>query len=215
MKLYVKGSRLAWAESLFTPETSDQPNAKPKFQSRFIIEATTLGFVGDANPESGTGRTAGYRYGDFKEQLSKGILAVATKAFGAQTPNILAQLKETKRLILHSGVEVGNKRGYEGNHYFNAGSKYRPVLLKNGAPIVETDGTLYPGCYVDVVCDLWAGPSYNKAPMVGVTLLGVVFNRDSERLAGGAMAAEDDFAPVAPEAQAKAETSGAGAASLF
>jgi len=217
MKLYVKGTRLAWAESLFVAKAkADDPTSKPKYQSTFIVEKDTLGFAGDANPDTPAGRQKGYKFLPFKEALAAGIRKVATEKFGVNTETTLAQLKAQNRLILHDGAEKGEKPGYVGNSYFNASNAIRPMLLSSlGEPVTERDGLFYPGCYVIGVFDLWAGPNAKKQNMVGISLLGVQFLRDGDRLAGGSVAAADDFEPLPGADAAKIEKSGDGAASLF
>lgn len=217
MKFYVKGARLAYAQSLFEAKAGkpmpDNPNPKAKYQGTFIVEPSTLGFAGEANPESAIGMSKGFKFGDFKAALQHAIVTVAQEKLGAQWQALLAQLKAQNRLILHDGAEKALKPGYAGNHYFNASADLRPVLrAKNGAALNAADGVLYPGCYVDAAFDVWAFPQRNS---VNITLLAVTFSHDGERLAGGATATEDDYAAVPPEAQAKAAASGQGAQALF
>lgn len=217
MKFYVKGARLAYAQSLFEAKagkpTPDNPNPKPKFQGTFIIEPGTLAFAGDANPESAAGMAKGYKFGEFKGALQSAIVAVAQEKLGPQWQQILAQLKAQNRLILHDGAEKALKPGYAGNHYFNASSDLRPMLRhKNGAQLNASDGVLYPGCYIDGAFDVWAFPQRSS---VNITLLAVTFSHDGERLAGGATASEDDYAAVPAEAQQKAAATGQGARALF
>lgn len=217
MKFYVKGARLAYAQSLFEAKVGkpmpDNPNPKPKFQGTFIVLPTTLAFAGDANPDSAVGQQKGYKFGDFKTALTLAITSVAQEKLGTNWQALLGQLKAQNRLILHDGAEKALKPGYAGNHYFNASSDLRPVLrAKNGAQLQAADGVLYPGCFIDGAYDVWAFPQRNS---VNITLLAVTFNADGERLAGGATASEDDYAAVPAEAQQKAAATGQGAASLF
>ena len=217
MKFYVKGARLMWAESLFTAKanqpTPDNPNPKPKYQGTFVVESGTLAFAGDAHPESPVGATKGYKFGPFKPELSKAILAAANEKFGPQAPTILATLKAQNRLVLHDGAEKGEKAGYVGNFYFNASNATRPAMrMLNGAQVEGKDGVFYPGCYVDGVFDVWAFPQRES---VNISVLAVTFVRDGERIAGGVSASEDDYAPVAEGAQQAAADTGKGAASLF
>lgn len=217
MKFYVKGARLAYAQSLFEAKagkpTADNPNPKPKYQGTFIVEPTTLAFAGDANPDGALGQSKGYKYGDFKAALQLAIVTVAQEKLGPQWQALLGQLKAQNRLILHDGAEKALKPGYAGNHYFNASADLRPVVqLPNRSPITAADGIVYPGCYVDGVFDVWAFPQRSS---VNITLLAVTFAKDGERLAGGATASEDDYAAVPAEAQQKAAATGQGAASLF
>lgn len=217
MKLYVKGARLMWAESLFTAKanapTPDNPNPKPKHQGTFVVEPSTLAFAGDANPENPLGMSKGYKFGAFKIELSRGILAVADEKFGPKAQTILAKLKAQNRLILHDGAEKGDKAGYVGNFYFNASNPVRPHMrLPTGASIEAKDGVFYPGCYVDGVFDVWAFPQRES---VNLSVLAVTFARDGERIAGGLVASEDDYAPIPDTAKQTVDASGKGAASLF
>jgi hypothetical protein len=217
MKFYVKGARLAYAQSLFEAKAGkpmpDNPTPKAKYQGTFIVEPKTLAFAGDANPESAVGVSKGYKFGDFKSALQLAITTVAQEKLGPQWQAILAQLKAQNRLILHDGAEKAMKPGYAGNFYFNASADLRPVLRhKTGAQLQATDGVLYPGCYVDASFDVWG---YPQRQSVNITLLVVTYAGDGERLAGGVTASEDDYAAVPAEAQAKAVATGGGAASLF
>lgn len=217
MKFYVKGARLAWAQQLFEAKAGkpmpDNPNPKAKYMGTFIVEPTTLAFAGDANPESAAGLAKGYKFGDFKTELQKAIIAVAQEKLGPNWQALLGQLKAQNRLILHDGAEKALKPGYAGNHYFNASADLRPVVrAKNGAQLQASDGVVYGGCYVDGAFDVWAYPQRNS---VNITLLAVTFSHDGERLQGGATASEDDYAAIPAEAQQQAAATGKGAASLF
>lgn len=217
MKFYVKGARLAYAQSLFEAKagkpTPDNPNPKPKYQGTFIVLPTTLAFAGDANPESAIGLSKGYKFIDFKQALTLAITTVAQEKLGPQWQALLGQLKAQNRLILHDGAEKALKPGYAGNHYFNASSDLPPVLrAKTGHGLTAKDGVLYPGCFVDAAFDVWAFPQRSS---VNIALLAVTFSHDGERIAGGATASEDDYAAVPAEAQAKAVATGQGAAALF
>jgi hypothetical protein len=181
----------------------------------FIIEPGTLGFAGDANPDSPAGQAKGYQFGDFKAELSKAIVEAATGKWGAKAMEVLGQLKAQNRLPLHDGAEKGSTPGYAGNFYMNASNDIRPqVRHTNGAQLQQSDGVIYSGCYADGVVDVWAmDNAWGKR--VNCSLLGVVFSHDGEKLAGGSTASEDDFAPPAKSEVEKAAASGNGAAGLF
>lgn len=216
MKFYIKGARLSYTKTLFTAERAKgQTDGTPKFSVACIIEPGTLGFAGDANPESPSGQAKGYKYGDFKNELSKAIVEAANGKWGAKAMEVLGQLKAQNRLPLHDGAEKGSTPGYAGNFYLNASNEIRPqVRHKNGAQLQQSDGVIYSGCYADVVVDIWAMDN-QWGKRVNASLLGVVFDRDGEKLAGGSTASEDDFAPPAKSEVAAAAASGSGAAGLF
>lgn len=230
MKLYLKGARLAFTPSLFEAKQIQQPGgtlSKPKFSCVAIIEPTTLGFVGEANPDSPAGKTAGLQWKKPTVAFSEAIISVAKAKWGeaptadgkgGTQPNymvMVGQLKAQNKLPLHDGGEKATVPGFAGNFYCNASSDMRPVVRnRNGAALNGSEGVVYPGCYGDVVVDVWA-QSNQHGKRVNSTLMSVTFSHDGERLAGGATASQDDYAAVDEVAQEKATTTGAGAASLF
>lgn len=66
----------------------------------------------------------------------------------------------------------------------NASDSQRPhALHRNLKPLNESDGVLYPGCYVNLSISLWAqNNKYGKR--VNANLLGVQFVGDGESLGG-------------------------------
>jgi len=214
MKFYIKGARLSYVQSLFEAKVVNN-QGKPKFSVASIIEPATQGFAGDANPDAPAGQAKGYRYGDFKAELSKAILAVATEKWGAKAMEVLLLLKAQNRLPLHDGSEKGATPGYAGNLYMNASNEIRPMVRnKNGAQLQASDGVIYSGSYGDVVVDIW--PQDNQfGKRVNASLMAVTFNRDGDRLAGGVAATDDDYAAIPETTQATAAATGAGAGALF
>lgn len=84
--------------------------------------------------------------------------------------------------------------GYEGHWAVKCANTIRPKLLnKDKSPILEEDGILYAGCYVNVLFDIWIqNNSYGKR--ANANLLGLQFAKDGEPLGGGSSVAdEDDF----------------------
>ena len=214
MKLYVKGARLSFTQSLF--EAQPGPNGgKAKFSCAVIVEPGTLGYAGEANPDSAAGKAAGLKFGPFLEAASKAILDVAGKKWGPKRDEMIGTMKAKNMLFLHDGSEKGEVPGYKGNKFFNASNQIRPVIRdKTGAQLEAKDGVIYAGCYADVVVDVW--PQDNQfGKRVNASLLSVTFSHDGERLAGGATASADDYAEIPSDQQEKAQTSGQGAASLF
>jgi len=219
MKMYLKGARLNYVQSLFTAQAA-KGSTKAKFSISSIIEPTTKAYFGEMNPESVGGKAAGLQWGDPKAEFSKGIVAVATATWGAKAMEVLQQLKAQNRLCLHDGAEKAATPGYAGNLYVNASSDIAPHVRhkQTGAQLTGTSGVIYSGCYGDVILDVWAqdpkaNPEWGKR--VNAALLGVAFSHDGERLAGGAVASEDDYAAIPEGAQKEAVKSGDGAASIF
>lgn len=219
MKLYLKGARLAYTPTLFEPKivksAQNEASSKAKFSVASIIEAATRAYAGEKNPDSAGGIAEKLQWGDAKAAFSAAIVAVATEKWGAKAMEVVQTLKAQNRLPLHDGAEKALTPGFAGNLYMNSSSDLRPVVRnRNGAALQASDGVIYPGCYADVCVDIW--PQDNQfGKRVNATLLAVTFNHDGERLAGGAVASEEDYAAIPAETQAAAAASGKGAANLF
>ena len=214
MKLYVKNARLSFTQSLFEAQAGPQ-GGKVKFSVAVIVEPSSLGYAGEANPDSAAGKAAGLKYGPFLEAASKAITDAAGKKWGPKSGEVVQSMKAQNRLFLHDGAEKESIPGYAGNKFFNANNEIRPVIRhKNGAQLDAKDGVIYAGCYADVVVDVW--PQDNQfGKRINASLLSVTFSHDGERLAGGSTASADDYAEIPAEQQAAAVATGQGAASLF
>ncbi len=140
--------------------------------------------------------------------LKQALTEVAKEKWGAKAAEVYKGLKASDRLCLHDGASKTQYAGYEGNLFVNSVNELRPTTLDgNRNPVVAADGKLYSGCYVNAVIELWAQD--NKfGKRINASLLGVQFNADGERLAGGSVASEDDFEEI-PDA------GGDGAADVF
>jgi ssDNA-binding protein len=148
-------------------------------------------------------------------ELQKALIAAATEKWGAKTDEVLKGLKAGDRLAIHDGDAKTDYDGYAGNLFLNASNKIRPLVIDgNRAPLQAVDGKPYSGCYVNAIVELWAQDN-QFGKRINASLLGVQFLRDGERLAGGGVAAADDFEELPAAAQEKAAATGAGAASLF
>jgi len=128
--------------------------------------------------------------------LKKAMQTVAKEKWGEKAPAVYKQLQAQDRLALHDGVTKSQYEGYDGRMFINATNSLRPTVLdRDKTPLVATDGRLYAGCFVNAVVELWAMD--NKfGKRVNASLMGVQFFADGDRLAGGAVASEDDFEPI-------------------
>lgn len=84
--------------------------------------------------------------------------------------------------------------GYEGHMALKAASTKRVLLIDaDKTPLVEEDGRLYAGCYVNASLEFW----YSEHPKGGKQILGnllaVQFKRDGETFSDGAGGSIDDF----------------------
>lgn len=149
------------------------------------------------------------------QAISAAIVAVAQAKWGAKADDILKSLKAADRLPLHDGDAKSQYQGYAGNFFINASNKMRPLVIgPNREPLTAADGKPYSGSYGNMIVQFWSQDnSYGKR--INASLLGAQFVKDGERLAGGGVAAADDFEAIPEQAQAVAAATGAGAASLF
>jgi len=155
------------------------------------------------------------RTGPQIEAAQKAIVEAATEKWGAKAGDTLKVLKAADKLAVHDGDAKSDYDGYAGTYFVNASNKIRPLVIgQNREPLVASDGKPYSGCYVNAIVEFWAQDN-QFGKRVNASLLGVQFVRDGERLAGGGVAAADDFEAIPGAEAEKAATSGAGAASLF
>lgn len=184
--------RLAFP-NLFEPKAA-QAGGKEKFSAAFIFPRT--------HPQIA--------------ELQKLIGDVAAVKWGAKATDVLKALKASDKLCVHDGDAKGDTSGYAGNLFLNASNDIRPTVLGSGpdgrSPVTAADGKLYPGCYVNAIIQVWAQDN-QFGKRVNASLLGVQFLRDGERLAGGGVAAADDFEAI-PQTEAP-KTAASGAAGLF
>lgn len=153
-----------------------------------------------------------------KEVLLKAINEVATAKWGAKSGDVLVALKASDKLCLHDGDAKADTAGYKGNLFVNASNEIRPTALAGGPdgrqPTTAAEGKLYAGCYVNGIVEVWAQDN-QFGKRVNASLLGVQFVKDGERLAGGGVAAADDFEALPTTAVETAAATGQGAKALF
>jgi hypothetical protein len=152
------------------------------------------------------------------QELQKAVQDTATEKWGGKAGDVLKRLKAADRLCVHDGDSKSDYEGYAGNYFINASNKIRPLIIGGGpdgrAPLVASDGKPYSGCYVNVIVEVWAQAN-QFGERVNASLLGVQFTADGERLAGGSVAAADDFEALPGTDAAKVAATGQGAAALF
>ncbi len=150
-----------------------------------------------------------------KQVVVDAMVAAAKEKWGVDADKVLAALKAGDRLCLHDGDSKPDADAYPGNLFLNASNKTRPLVIgPQREPLVAADGKPYSGCYVNAIVEIW--PQDNQfGKRINASLLGVQFLRDGERLAGGGVAAADDFEQIPEAGKAAAAASGGGAASLF
>lgn len=128
---------------------------------------------------------------------------------------MLAQLKAQDRLPVHDGDAKSEYDGYAGHLFVNSSNKIKPLVIDGQRNnLVPSDGKPYSGCFVNAIVEIWAQDN-QFGKRVNASLLGVQFLADGERLAGGSVAAADDFEAIPVKGQEAAAASGQGAKSLF
>ena len=90
--------------------------------------------------------------------------------------------------------------GYEGQMALKGGSTKRVLIIdKDKTPLVEEDGRLYAGCYVNAIVEFW----YSDHPLGGKqilgNLLGVQFAKDGDSFGDNTGASIDDFDEIDDE----------------
>lgn len=88
----------------------------------------------------------------------------------------------------------GDDKEYDGytNHFsIKATTKKRPTLVnRDKTPIVEEDGIIYAGCYVNASIDIWVmDNSYGKKVLA--SLNAIQFVKDGEAFGNGSSGADD------------------------
>lgn len=175
MKIKLKNVRIAFAHGVFVPQQSE--NGKSQFSATFLF------------PPDGEAHKA----------LKVVIDDVGTQAFTKEWPAIKKQKLAKDKLVIHDGDLQTKYEGYAGNLYVLAYNRIRPeVRNTDTTPLVQEDGKLYSGCYVDVILDVSAYNSKSYGPQVSVTLMGVQLRSEGEPLSGGAPRPEEsDFETIA------------------
>ena len=190
-KQHIANVRLTFPQ-LFEPK---QVNGQgdPKFSSAFLVPKN--------HPQLGA--------------IKEAMVAAATEKWAAKASEVLKQLQAADKLCLHDGDAKSDYDGYAGNFFINASNKIRPLVIgPQREPLVAVDGKPYSGCYVNAIVEFWAQDN-QFGKRVNASLLGVQFVKDGERLAGGGVAAADDFEALPQAEGAKVAAATGGASSLF
>lgn len=134
-------------------------------------------------------------------KMLQGIMVqLADEKWGEKGAQTLKSLLVGKKVFLRDGDEKADYAGFEGNMFFNAlrlSKKGAPlVILQDKTPVIETDGIIFAGCYVDVSCELYAQDNaYGKR--INCALRAIRFLRTGDCLAGNAPASEEEFDDLA------------------
>lgn len=184
MKLHLNNVRVSFANGLYKASAMEA-GQQEKYGADFILQPDSV--VLRVNPDGSKTKTT----------LKDAELAVANEAWKANGAKVLATLEGSKKAI-RDGDKRTNKagdiyEGYEGNWYVTAKSPTRPLLIDQARqPVTEADGTIYSGCYVNAIIEIYANTQPTKKG-VFAGLKGVQFVRDGDAFGGGAPAAANEF----------------------
>ena len=184
MKLHLNNVRVSFANGLYKASAMEA-GQQEKYGADFILQPDSVVLRVNAD---GT---------KTKTTLKDAELAVANEAWKANGAKVLATLEGSKKAI-RDGDKRTNKagdiyEGYEGNWYVTAKSPTRPLLIDQARqPVTEADGTIYSGCYVNAIIEIYANTQPTKKG-VFAGLKGVQFVRDGDAFGGGAPAAANEF----------------------
>jgi len=126
--------------------------------------------------------------------IVSGILAKAKEKWKDQTAAVMKAMKLSDKICIHDGDSKPKYPEYAGLMYINAYNDIKPTAYGKDGRVLETyDGTLYSGCYANVIIDLWAQDN-EYGQRVNAELMGIQFHADGENLGGGGKAASaSDF----------------------
>jgi hypothetical protein len=192
-RVRIQNVRFNYTNSLFTAQVPQQGEGKAKFSVVAIIPRD--------HPQ----------LAEIKAAMSE----TAVAKWGAKAGETLKQLQAGDRLCLHDGDAKSDKAGYAGNLFINASNELRPLVVGPSQEVLTAaDGKPYSGSYGNVIVEFWAQD--NKfGKRVNASLMGAQHVKDGDRLAGGGIAAADDFEAISPVETAKVAAAGTGAAALF
>jgi hypothetical protein len=173
-KIVLENVRLSFAQLFVAKQMTDDPNSKAKFSASFLMDPS--------KPE----HAAKIRE---VEALMK---ACAEEKWG------VGKVPRAVKYCLHDGNEK-DYEGYAGMMYVSSSSDRRPVTVdRRRNVVVEADGVLYSGCYVNASLRFWAQDNqYGKR--VNCELKAVQFVQSGEAFGAAPVDPEREFADLVPE----------------
>ena len=143
--------------------------------------------------------------------VKRTLAKVAAEKWPKNGAALLATAFKKDKTCYRDGADkAAQYDGYEGNMYLTAIRQEkdgRPIVIdRNRAPLVEADGKIYSGCYVNLKVDLWAQDN-QYGQTVRATLLVVQFVRDGDSFGGAKKPVVDDMPDLGVD---EATTEGAG-----
>lgn len=166
-RVQLKDVRLSFAH-LFKPQVYGDGDGEPKHNCNLLIDDSTR--VGKANIDA----------------MEDAIEFVKKEKWPKGAPKLGSQ-----KICLRDGNDT-EYDGYEDVFYVSASNSRKPLTLdRDKTEVVEADGVLYSGCYVDAIVRVWAQDNkYGKR--INASIEAVRFRRDGEAF-GAAPPDADEF----------------------
>jgi len=181
VELKIQNARIAFPKIWTLEKRSEDPNAKPSCGCTLIIEG------GDAAQI---------------KMINDAMVQVAKDKWKNDAGKIFTSLKEGAKLCFYNGARKAEYAGYDGNMALACNANVLPLVVdRRRNKISESDGVIYPGCYVNAVVDIWAQDHPKHGKRINCAIKGIQFVKDGDSFGGGgAPAKTDDFAPLDDDA---------------
>jgi len=172
-RLIIPEARLAFADAIF--EKKSVQGGEPQFGCTLIIPPTSPALAIITAEED----------------------RLAALAWPDKAAQMLQMIRAKNGQALHPGALKAKFDGFEGNYFVSTNSKTRPTIVdRNGAPLTQSDGRPYSGCYVLAHISLWTMDN-QFGQKINANLLGLQFLRDGDAFSGGpAPSSVEDFADL-------------------
>jgi len=129
-------------------------------------------------------------------KLKKAIKQAATAGFNGDIPKGL-------KTFLGDGNDKAYD-GYENAMFVSCSSRQRPTTIdRDRTQLVEEDGKLYAGCYVNAAISCWV-QNNNWGKRLNANLLALQFVKDGEQFGGGGVQVDEIFDDISDEQAADA-----------
>lgn len=174
MRLIIEKARVSFAQSLFNPQEDDK--GKKNYNCHLLI------------PNKGA------ELAKVVEVMKK----VAIEKWGAKGEATFKALTSGGKTFLHSGAEKPDYEGYDGMMYLSVRSRVIPKLLnKDKTPATEEQGTLYSGCYVYAILDVYPQDHATYGKRINCSIGGLMVVADGEALGTSTKAKDEEFPDIA------------------
>lgn len=151
---------------LFTPKALEE-GKEPQFSATFLLDNE--------------------RHADILDQIDTTIERVALDFFKKKVP--------LKKKCIHDGNEKSELEGYgDSTSFLVSSNKSRPAVVdRRKVPVVESDGLIYAGCYVNATVRIFAWEHKTGGRGVSAQLRAVQFVEDGESFGAGPVDADKEF----------------------